>query len=113
MSYLLVPTYDWLSKYSSGESADLSVIQTTFQTSTAEDNIQLDKDIEALREGCPDRRLWFAGEHTAPFVALGTTTGAYWSGEAVADRIVKAYGTGLDRDNKYDPVVNGVLKEIN
>lgn len=65
---------------------------TTFQTSSAEDDVQLDKDIEALREGCPERGLWFAGEHTAPFVALGTTTGAYWSGEAVAERVAAAYG---------------------
>lgn len=40
-----------------------------------------------------------AGEHTAPFVALGTVTGAYWSGEGVARRIVvggagAAAGTG-------------------
>lgn len=65
---------------------------TTFQTSSTEKNVQLDKDIEALREGCPERGLWFAGEHTAPFVALGTTTGAYWSGEAVAERVAAAYG---------------------
>lgn len=65
---------------------------TTFQTSSAEDDVQLDKDIEALRHGCPERGLWFAGEHTAPFVALGTTTGAYWSGEAVAERVAGAYG---------------------
>lgn len=52
----------------------------------------LDKDIEALREGCPERGVWFAGEHTAPFVALGTSTGAYWAGEGVAGRIVGAYG---------------------
>ncbi|KAI0024323.1 flavin-containing amine oxidoreductase [Xylariomycetidae sp. FL0641] len=51
-----------------------------------------DKDIEAMREGLPDRGLWLAGEHTAPFVALGTATGAYWSGESVARRIAKAYG---------------------
>lgn len=31
-----------------------------------------DKDIEVMREGVPQRNLWFAGEHTAPFVALGT-----------------------------------------
>ena len=65
---------------------------TTFQTSPAGENVQLDKDIEALRYGCPERRLWFAGEHTAPFVALGTTTGAYWSGQAVAERITAVYG---------------------
>jgi hypothetical protein len=50
-----------------------------------------DKDIELMREGLPDRNLWFAGEHTAPFVALGTVTGAYWSGEGIAKRIVDAY----------------------
>lgn len=50
-----------------------------------------DKDIEAMREGMPDRGIWFAGEHTSPFVALGTTTGAYWSGERVAERIMERY----------------------
>jgi len=65
---------------------------TTFQTSKASDNVLLDKDIEALREGCPERGVWFAGEHTAPFVALGTVTGAYWSGERVAARVLEAYG---------------------
>lgn len=51
-----------------------------------------DKDIEVMREGMPDRRLWLAGEHTAPFVALGTVTGAWWSGDAVAERLLKVYG---------------------
>lgn len=54
--------------------------------------MHLDKDIEALREGCPERGVWFAGEHTAPFVALGTVTGAYWSGDKVAARVLEAYG---------------------
>ena len=51
-----------------------------------------DKDIEVMREGVPGRGLWFAGEHTAPFVALGTVTGAWWSGEGVAKRISHLYG---------------------
>jgi hypothetical protein len=50
-----------------------------------------DKDIETMREGLPHDGIWLAGEHTAPFVALGTTTGAYWSGEMVGKRIVEAY----------------------
>ncbi|KAJ5577566.1 uncharacterized protein N7459_006530 [Penicillium hispanicum] len=66
-----------------------------------------DRDIEALREGAgagPRRGLWFAGEHTAPFVALGTTTGAYWSGERVAARICErralaGVGVGGGRDD--------------
>lgn len=74
------------------------------------EEVRLDKDIEALREGCPDRGVWFAGEHTAPFVALGTITGAYWSGEAVGRRIAAAYGiedelpdAGIaDSDHKSD-----------
>ena len=49
--------------------------------------VQLDKDVEALRHGMPEHGIWLAGEHTAPFVALGTVTGAWWSGEAVAKRI--------------------------
>lgn len=63
-----------------------------------------------MRRGVPERGLWFAGEHTSPFVALGkiyrasgsseiptnalflgTVTGAYWSGEGVAKRIARAY----------------------
>lgn len=53
-----------------------------------------------MREGMGvERGVWFAGEHTAPFVGLGTTSGAYWSGEAVAGRICEfllagAAGTG-------------------
>lgn len=50
-----------------------------------------DRDIEVMRHGMPERRIWLAGEHTAPFVALGTVTGAYWSGEKVADRISETY----------------------
>lgn len=50
-----------------------------------------DEDIETMREGLPEQRVWFAGEHTAPFVALGTATGAYWSGEMVGKRISEAY----------------------
>ncbi|KAL0252235.1 hypothetical protein SLS55_010702 [Diplodia seriata] len=42
-----------------------------------------DQDVEAMRRGLPERRVWFAGEHTASFLALGTVTGAYWSGEGV------------------------------
>ncbi len=64
--------------------------------------MQLDKDIEALREGCPERGIWFAGEHTAPFVALGTVTGAYWSGEAVAKRVAEAYGFSGGHESKHD-----------
>ncbi|KAL8824831.1 MAG: hypothetical protein Q9170_008024, partial [Blastenia crenularia] len=64
---------------------------SNFQVSDPKDGqVELDKDIEALRYGVPDRRLWFAGEHTSPFVALGTVTGAWWSGEKVARRILEA-----------------------
>ncbi|RSM09522.1 hypothetical protein CEP52_004032 [Fusarium oligoseptatum] len=51
-----------------------------------------DTDIRTMREGLPDHGLWLAGEHTAPFVGLGTATGAYWSGESVGRRIAEAYG---------------------
>ncbi|OJJ51691.1 hypothetical protein ASPZODRAFT_148928 [Penicilliopsis zonata CBS 506.65] len=53
---------------------------------------QGNRDIEALRAGMgAANALWFAGEHTAPFVALGTTTGAYWSGERAAAQICDLY----------------------
>lgn len=41
-----------------------------------------------------ERGVWFAGEHTAPFVALGTTTGALWSGERVARGVCEVVGLG-------------------
>lgn len=62
-----------------------------FQTGTGG---ALDGDIEALRRGAPERGLWFAGEHTAPFVGLGTVTGAWWSGERVARRAGGLYFGG-------------------
>ncbi|KAK5135867.1 hypothetical protein LTR08_004516 [Meristemomyces frigidus] len=55
------------------------------------------EDVEVMRHGMPERGVWFAGEHTAPFVALGTSTGAYWSGEGVAKRIVAAYGLDVQQ----------------
>jgi hypothetical protein len=51
-----------------------------------------DGDVEAMRRGVPERRLWFAGEHTAPFDECGTAAGAYLSGESVAHRILETYG---------------------
>ena len=50
-----------------------------------------DKAIETMRAGLPDEGVWLAGEHTAPFVALGTATGAYWSGELIGEHIARAY----------------------
>lgn len=77
---------------------------TTFQASDPAEvgEVQLDRDIEALREGCPERGIWFAGEHTAPFVALGTVTGAYWSGEGVAKRVVEMYGLSAGDEGTQD-----------
>ncbi|KAL5336981.1 hypothetical protein BJX70DRAFT_389629 [Aspergillus crustosus] len=49
----------------------------------------LEDDLRALRHGMPERDIWIAGEHAAPFVALGTLTGAYWSGEMVAVKILR------------------------
>ncbi|KAK4224412.1 hypothetical protein QBC38DRAFT_371120 [Podospora fimiseda] len=54
-----------------------------------------DKDIEVMRAGVPGEGIWLAGEHTAPFIALGTSTGAYWSGEGVASKVAgKVLGRG-------------------
>jgi hypothetical protein len=57
-----------------------------------EAEVKLEEDIKALRWGWPEKGVWLAGEHTAPFVALGTLTGAYWSGESVGMRILRAHG---------------------
>jgi hypothetical protein len=51
-----------------------------------------DEDVEVMRHGMPERGVWLAGEHTSPFVALGTVTGAWWAGDGVAGRIVRAWG---------------------
>lgn len=51
-----------------------------------------DTDVTTLRAGLPDVGLWIAGEHTAPFVALGTATGAFWSGEVVGRMVAERYG---------------------
>ncbi|KAF2183116.1 hypothetical protein K469DRAFT_584439, partial [Zopfia rhizophila CBS 207.26] len=58
-----------------------------FQVSVEE----ADQDVLAIRQGCPERRLWFCGEHTAPFEQCGTVTGAYISGESIAERIAELY----------------------
>lgn len=55
-------------------------------------------DVESLRQGLPERRIWFAGEHTAPFTGLGTVPGAYWSGERAARQVVEAFSA---------PITNG------
>jgi len=83
---------------------------STFRTGLLEG----DKDIEIMREGLPKRRIWFAGEHTAPFVALGTSTGAYWSGQAVASRIADAYGKTARDDRSLHEIPTLVSgKEVN
>ncbi|KAJ2898146.1 flavin containing amine oxidoreductase [Zalerion maritima] len=81
---------DWLHDDLAGNGS-----YSNFQTGLDEG----DKDIEAMREGVPARGLWLAGEHTAPFVASGTSTGAYWSGELVAKRIAEQYGKEPRRKN--------------
>ncbi|MCJ1309855.1 hypothetical protein MMC25_003516 [Agyrium rufum] len=56
---------------------------------TGDGGMPIDEGVRTMREGLPERGVWFAGEHTAPFVALGTSTGAYWSGELVADKVIR------------------------
>jgi monoamine oxidase len=53
---------------------------------------EADRDVEVLRQGFPEGRLWFAGEHTAPFEEMGTATGAYLSGERAARQVVEVLG---------------------
>lgn len=68
---------------------------TNFQVSEsaeAGEEVRLDEDVRAMRAGVPERGVWLAGEHTAPFVGLGTTTGAYWSGESAGLRVLAANG---------------------
>jgi hypothetical protein len=50
---------------------------------------EADKDVLAFRDGCPERGLWFCGEHAAPFEECGTVAGAYLSGEHAAGNVVR------------------------
>ncbi|KAF2267557.1 putative flavin-containing amine oxidase [Lojkania enalia] len=80
-----------------------------------------DNDIEIYRAGMgPDRGIWFAGEAAAPFSVLGTVTGAYWSGEIVASKILTLYGVSQEEVQKKQEeegalpsgaVVKGVVQE--
>ncbi|KAI5919669.1 hypothetical protein F4810DRAFT_478590 [Camillea tinctor] len=58
-----------------------------FQVGAAE----ADQDVLVIRQGCPERRLWFCGEHAAPFEECGTVAGAYLSGEFIGEKIVDLY----------------------
>ena len=52
-------------------------------------------DVEAMQSGCglgEERGIWFIGEHTAPAALMGTTTGAYVSGERDARKICGKWG---------------------
>lgn len=59
-----------------------------------------DQDVLAIRNGVPERRLWFCGEHAAPFEECGTVAGAYLSGQAAAERILAANGLGGSGDGE-------------
>jgi len=52
------------------------------------------KDIETMRNAdglSKSEGIWFAGEHVAPYSRLGTTVGAYLSGENVAESICRKW----------------------
>ncbi|KAL1960433.1 hypothetical protein VTO42DRAFT_7732 [Malbranchea cinnamomea] len=100
LTAFLQPYYSRLPNYSpaSPDCQPLAFLATSWQTDPyagngSYSNFQVgleegDRDIEVMREGMGmERGVWLAGEHTAPFVALGTTVGAYWSGEEVAGRV--------------------------
>ncbi|OJJ00290.1 hypothetical protein ASPVEDRAFT_27032 [Aspergillus versicolor CBS 583.65] len=107
LTTLFHPFYSLLPNYTptSPSCTPLSILATRWQSDPYAGNGSYanfqtgleegDKDIEALRAGMGvERGVWFAGEHTAPFVALGTTTGALWSGERVAREVCALVGLG-------------------
>lgn len=112
------PFYSLLPNYNSRkpECRPTSFYQTVWQTdrhagygsySTFRTGLEHgDEDIEVMRNaaglGDAGKGLWLAGEHTAPFIALGTTTGAFWSGEGIARRIAKRYGLDIPDDELKD-----------
>ncbi|KAL4884583.1 amine oxidase [Aspergillus karnatakaensis] len=119
LTTLLQPFYSLLPNYtpSNPSCTPSAILATTWQSDPYAGNgsycnFQIgleagDRDIETLRSGDgigAERGIWFAGEHTAPFVALGTTTGAFWSGERAAGAICRGYnlgevGMGVGRDD--------------
>ncbi|KIX96326.1 uncharacterized protein Z520_08104 [Fonsecaea multimorphosa CBS 102226] len=73
-----------------------------------------DEDIEVMRDagGLWKKGVWLAGEHTAPFIALGTTTGAWWSGEGVARRICTKWGINVPGDAAVEENGNAVVLDV-
>ncbi|KAK4033859.1 hypothetical protein C8A01DRAFT_49630 [Parachaetomium inaequale] len=112
--YALLPSYD----ESSAECQPTACFATDWSGDALAGNgsycnfqaglVDGDKGIIAMRNGVPAEGLWLAGEHTAPFVALGTVTGAYWSGEHVARRIAQGYWKGREKE-KGDGSGKGVV----
>ena len=84
------PTAVMATKWQNDEYAHGSY--TNFKVHSAERKVELDEEVRAMRRGMPERGIWLAGEHVAPFVGLGTSTGAYWSGEMAAMRVLGANG---------------------
>ena len=72
---------------------------TNFKVHESGKHVQLDEEVWAMRRGMPERGIWLAGEHTAPLVGLGTSTGAMWSGEIHAVRVLAMNGL-MDRRGK-------------
>lgn len=67
-----------------------------------------ERDIEVLAEGLAEEGVWFAGEHTAPVLGLGSVSGAYWSGEIAAVKVVGSFEGGDEGVDGVDGVVDGV-----
>ncbi|KAL4866475.1 hypothetical protein BDV12DRAFT_187433 [Aspergillus spectabilis] len=77
-----VLTTDWQNDELAGYGSYMNFQTSSQPTERLEETISLEDDLRALRHGMPERNIWIAGEHAAPFVALGTLSGAYWSGES-------------------------------
>ncbi|KAI5793177.1 hypothetical protein EDC01DRAFT_88262 [Geopyxis carbonaria] len=63
-----------------------------------------EEDISVLREGMADKAIWFAGEHTAPILGLGSVSGAYWSGEGAAGRVIQHFEKSNGSTTAHAPV---------
>ncbi|RFU27158.1 hypothetical protein B7463_g9183, partial [Scytalidium lignicola] len=73
------------------------------------------EDVEVIREagGMGDTRgVWLAGEHTAPFGSMATTTGAYISGERVAERICRKRGVVVVKEIETDRLTSAPRNEV-
>ncbi|KAK9451503.1 uncharacterized protein V1518DRAFT_408717 [Limtongia smithiae] len=55
-------------------------------------------NVDALRQGMPERRVWFAGEHCSDVLQLATVSGAYEAGQHAGAGVAARLGKNVSAD---------------